>query len=71
MLAFKITIIAVIISFILTFIYDYFTQDYVEAMKRFILEEDKEIIRNVFRLSIFCIILLSFMFYGLLLTHFI
>lgn len=70
MIMFKITILAIILSFILSFINEYFLKDLIDAMKRFKNEQDREIIRNVFRLSIFCMFLMTFIFFGIIVTSF-
>lgn len=70
MIMFKVTILAIILSFILSFINEYFLKDLIDAMKRFKNEEDREIIRNVFRFSIFCMFLMTFIFFGLIITSF-
>ncbi len=69
MTTFKIGLIAIILSFILCFINEYFMHDLLDAMKRFKNEDDRNVIRNVFRLSIFWLYLLSFMFFGFILNN--
>ena len=69
MTMFKIGLIAIILSFILCFINEYFMHDLLDAMRRFKDEDDRNVIRNVFRLSIFWLYLLSFMFFGFILNN--
>ena len=66
---FKISLIAIILSFLLTFMYDHFTMDYIDVINRFEDKEDRAIIKNVFRVSIFCMLIMSFMFYGFILKN--
>ena len=69
MTMFKIGLIAIILSLILCFINEYFMHDLIDAMRRFKNEDDRNVIRNVFRLSTFCLYLISFMFFGFMLNN--
>ena len=69
--AFKIILIAVILSFILTFMYDYFIEDFITAMEWKGRKEDMDAIKKMFRFSIFCMLLMTFIFYGMITSQII